>query len=116
MHFFFQCWSRPVEEIDVFWNVNPEDPDSATIVDFVHFIDATVEKISLYADGEWSIFPKPICNVQKKEPDAPKGAELVKDEFIGFYGEVKDELTQDDIDDLLQLMRIRAELNRDKKE
>lgn len=53
---------------------------------------------------------------KENKPAALVGAELVKDEFIGFYGEVKEELTQDDIDDLLQLMRIRAELNRNKKE
>lgn len=53
---------------------------------------------------------------KEKEPAALVGAELIKDEFIGFYGEVREELTQDDIDDILQLMRIRAELNKHKKE
>lgn len=53
---------------------------------------------------------------KENKPAALVGAELIKDEFIGFYGEVKEELTQDDIDDILQLMRIRAELNKHKKE
>lgn len=36
--------------------------------------------------------------------------------FIDWYGEAREKLTQDDVDDILQLMRIRAELRKDKEE
>lgn len=48
------------------------------------------------------------------EGDGPD--ELVKDELVGFYGNVKDHLTQADIEDIKTLMKIRAELNRAKEE
>lgn len=41
--------------------------------------------------------------------------ELVKDEFVGFYGDVKKELTPGDIEDIKTLMKLRAELNRQKR-
>lgn len=40
--------------------------------------------------------------------------ELVKDELVGFYGDVKKELTPGDIEDIKTLMKLRAELNRSK--
>lgn len=54
---------------------------------------------------------------EDKKPVAPKGSELdelVKDELVGFYGDVKKELTPGDIEDIKTLMKIRAELNRQK--
>lgn len=56
----------------------------------------------------------------EEKPAASKGSELdelVKDELIAFYGEVKDSLDQDDIDDLKTFMRMKAEIkkNREKK-
>ena len=53
----------------------------------------------------------------EEKPAAPKGSELdelVKDELVGFYGDVKKELTPGDIEDIKTLMKIRAELNRQK--
>ncbi len=53
----------------------------------------------------------------EEKPAAPKGSELdelVKDELVGFYGDVKKELTLGDIEDIKTLMKIRAELNRQK--
>ena len=46
---------------------------------------------------------------------APKDGELVKDELIGFYGDVKEHLTEGDIEDIKTLMKLRAELNRSKE-
>ena len=54
-----------------------------------------------------------------KEKPVPAGDELddlAADELVGLYGEVKHELTQDDIEDIKTLMKIRAELNRAKEE
>lgn len=56
----------------------------------------------------------------EKKPAAPKDSELdelLKDELIAFYGEVKENLDQDDIDDLKTFMRMKAEIkkNREKK-
>ena len=58
-----------------------------------------------------------LGNEEQKKPVAPKGSELdelVKDELVGFYGDVKKELTPGDIEDIKTLMKIRAELNRQK--
>lgn len=43
--------------------------------------------------------------------------ELLKDELIAFYGEVKESLDQNDIEDLKTFMRMKAEIkkNREKK-
>lgn len=56
----------------------------------------------------------------EEKPAAPKGSELdalLKDELIAFYGEVKENLDQNDIDDLKTFMRMKAEIkkNREKK-
>ncbi len=53
----------------------------------------------------------------EEKPAVPKDSgldELVKDELVGFYGDVKKELTPGDIEDIKTLMKIRAELNRQK--
>lgn len=55
-----------------------------------------------------------------REDPAPKASELdalLKDELIAFYGEVKENLDQNDIDDLKTFMRMKAEIkkNREKK-
>lgn len=39
----------------------------------------------------------------------------MKDELIGFYGDVKEHLTEGDIEDIKTLMKLRAELNRSKE-
>ena len=50
-----------------------------------------------------------LGNADSKEKQA------VKDELIAFYGDVKDDLTPDDIDDLMVAMRAKAERNKKKK-
>ena len=52
---------------------------------------------------------------KEEKPAAPKDGELVKDEWIGFYGDVKEHLTEGDIEDIKTLMKLRAELNRSKE-
>lgn len=42
-------------------------------------------------------------------------SEPYKDELIAFYGAVKNELTEDDLADIKTLMRLRAEMRREKK-
>ena len=42
--------------------------------------------------------------------------ELLKDELVAFYGEVKDNLDQDDIDDLKTFMRMKAEIKKNRRE
>lgn len=115
MHFFLQCWERPVEEIQTLWNVNPENPEGSNLTDFIRFLDESVEKVLLSSSGEWTVFAKAICQHQKEKPAAPKDGELVKDELIGFYGDVKEHLTEGDIEDIKTLMKLRAELNRSKE-
>lgn len=56
----------------------------------------------------------------EEKPAASKDSELdalLKDELIAFYGEVKENLDQNDIDDLKTFMRMKAEIkkNREKK-
>lgn len=38
---------------------------------------------------------------KEKQPDSQNENQAVKDELIAFYGDVKDDLTPDDIDDLM---------------
>lgn len=75
MHFFFEYWQRPVEEIQVLWNVNPENPEGSSLTDFIRFLDESVEKVLLSPDGEWTVFTKAICQQQKEKPAAPKDDE-----------------------------------------
>lgn len=56
----------------------------------------------------------------EEKPAATEDSELdemLKDEFIAFYGEVKENLDQNDIEDLKTFMRMKAEIkkNREKK-
>lgn len=72
----------------------------------------TAAKIAAYFDVSVDYL---LGNEEK--PAAPKDDELdelVKDELVGFYGDVKKELTPGDIEDIKTLMKIRAELNRSK--
>ena len=50
----------------------------------------------------------------EKTPATETGSGRPEDEFVGFYGEIKDDLTPEDLDDIKKLMEIRAELNRNK--
>lgn len=75
---------------------------------------ATLSKIAAYFGVSVDYL---LGNEEQKKPAAPKGSELdelVKDELVGFYGDVKKELTPGDIEDIKTLMKIRAELNRQK--
>ena len=75
MHFFLQCWERPVEEIQTLWNVNPENPEGSNLTDFIRFLDESVEKVLLSSSGEWTVFAKAICQDQEEKPAAPKDGE-----------------------------------------
>ena len=50
-----------------------------------------------------------------EEKPTVKNDELEDDELFAFYGDVKKSLTQADKDDIMALIRIRAELNKNKK-
>lgn len=52
---------------------------------------------------------------KEKQPNSPEENQAVEDELIAFYGDVKKDLTPDDIDDLLVAMRAKAERNKKKK-
>lgn len=52
---------------------------------------------------------------KEKQPDSVIENQAVKDELIAFYGDVKADLTPDDIDDLMVAMRAKAERNKKKK-
>lgn len=78
---------------------------------------ATLSKIAAYFGVSVDYL---LGNEEQKKPAAPKDSELdalLQDELIAFYGEVKDSLDQDDIDDLKTFMRMKAEIkkNREKK-
>ena len=70
----------------------------------------TLSKIAVYFDVSIDDL---LGNEEKSA--APKDGELVKDELIGFYGDVKEHLTEGDIEDIKTLMKLRAELNRSKE-
>ena len=48
------------------------------------------------------------------EKKPPAFAEGFEDELIAFYGGVKEHLTEGDIEDIKTIMRIKAEMNKDK--
>lgn len=52
---------------------------------------------------------------KKEGPASETENKPFQDEFIAFYGDVKDELTEDDIEDLKTFMRIRAEIKKQKE-
>ena len=61
-----------------------------------------------------------LGNEEKEKPAIDEGdglEDLLKDQFIAFYGEVKDSLDETDIEDLKTFMRMKAEIkkNREKK-
>lgn len=76
---------------------------AATLAKIAAHFSVTVD--SLLADA-----PAPQGGVSAAD------AALLADELVGFYGEVKGDLTAADIDDVKRLMRLRAELNRSKKD
>ncbi len=105
MHYFFEYWERPIEDIQTLWNINPENPTSSKLIDFIHFIDESVEKVQLSSDGEWTIFPKAICKKQKEKPAAQMGSELTMDDFTyALYDETK-ELTPENKEKMLEMAK-----------
>lgn len=77
---------------------------------------ATLSKIAAYfgVSVDYLLGNEESGKPAPTEGDGPD--ELVKDELVGFYGNVKDHLTQADIEDIKTLMKIRAELNKAKEE
>ena len=77
---------------------------------------ATLYGVSVdYLLGKTDIKKAPAHGEQGRDGFEPSDGDI-QDELIGFYGEIKKDLTDDDISDIKQLMRIRAELNRSNKE
>ena len=52
----------------------------------------------------------------EEKPAGQEADELLKDELVAFYGEVKNDLDQDDIDDLKTFMRMKAEIKKNRRE
>ena len=52
----------------------------------------------------------------EEKPASQEADELLKDELVAFYGEVKNDLDQDDIDDLKTFMRMKAEIKKNRRE
>lgn len=71
---------------------------------------ATLSKIASY----FGVSVDYLLGNEEKPAAADELDELVKDELVGFYGDVKKELTPGDIEDIKTLMKLRAELNRSK--
>lgn len=84
MHELFRHWERPVEEIQALFNVNPENPQSAALSDFVRFVDATVEAVKLTPDGDWWLTTKDICRKKKDLTQEGKVSSEVSENAIKF--------------------------------
>ena len=52
----------------------------------------------------------------EEKPASQEADELLTDELVAFYGEVKNDLDQDDIDDLKTFMRMKAEIKKNRRE
>lgn len=57
-----------------------------------------------------------LGKTDKKNSPVEITDEEARDEFVGFYGVIKKDLTEGDLEDIKKLMRLRAELNRSDKE
>lgn len=62
-----------------------------------------------------------LGNEQKEKPTNngglnPDDVALVKDQFVAFYGEVKKDLDESDLNDLMTIMRVKAEIKRKQKD
>ena len=53
---------------------------------------------------------------ETEKPAAPKDDELYQDDLIAFYGEVKDVLDEQDIEDVKNYLRIKAEIKKNRLE
>lgn len=78
---------------------------------------STLSKIAVYFGVSVDYL---LGNEEKEKPATDEGdglEDLLKDQFIAFYGEVKDSLDETDIEDLKTFMRMKAEIkkNREKK-
>ena len=81
------------------WKKNGSVPDSDTLSRIADYFDVSTD----YLQGR----------TNEKKP--PAFAEGFKDELIAFYGGVKEHLTEGDIEDIKTIMRIKAEMNKDKE-
>ena len=90
------------ENIILFQN-NIFNADIDVLILLANYLDVSVDYLLGNADSK------------EKQPDSQNENQAVKDELIAFYGDVKDDLTPDDIDDLMVAMRAKAERNKKKK-
>lgn len=84
------------------WETNKRVPKHETLLKISDFFDVSVD----YLLGKTDIKKAPV-EITDEE---------AKDEFVGFYGDIKKDLTEGDLEDIKKLMRLRAELNRSDKE
>ena len=95
-----------------FAHVTAVAENAAYILSTLGYPERTVELAKIA--GYFNVSVDHLLGKEEK-PAAPKDGELVKDELIGFYGDVKEHLTEGDIEDIKTLMKLRAELNRSKE-
>lgn len=73
----------------------------------------TLTKIAAFFDVSVDYL---LGKTDKKNSPVEIMDEEARDEFVGFYGVIKKDLTEGDLEDIKKLMRLRAELNRSDKE
>lgn len=93
------------------WEAETSTPNPETLSKIADYFDVSVD----YLLGKTDIKKAPAHGEQGRDGFEPSDGDI-QDELVGFYGEIKKDLTDDDISDIKQLMRIRAELNRSNKE
>lgn len=93
------------------YETGKREPDYSTLSKIADYFNVSVD----YLLGKTDIKKAPAHGEQGRDEFEPSDGDI-QDELIGFYGEIKKDLTDDDISDIKQLMRIRAELNRSNKE
>lgn len=85
-----------------FWKKNGYTPRGDALAKIADYFGVSVDYL--------------LGKTDKKEgPASETENKPFQDEFIAFYGNVKDELTEDDIEDLKTFMRMKAEIKRQKE-
>ena len=110
----FDCWDLINEDrigllrstgfdstdLDLTWGIDIDNPDAASMHDFITFISQTIDFVAATEGGNWVVELKQAFQKKEKAP-APEGERKVSDEDIKFaiWGDTSN-ITDDDLEDV----------------